>query len=121
MQVSNERFELNTLSIPPNSRVGLSYDITKDEYNVAGLPMQFNISVSASASPFYYKFDLFENVTNSSVYLEDTKKASHSFVFPATTRPGVYRLYVMVFFVFDGFKLLKISGPDYVDFEVKGM
>ena len=82
--------------------------------------MQFNITVTGSAYPFYYRFDLSENVTNSSTYLVDVKGISTSFVFPVKTSPGTYRLNVEVYFVIEGFKLMKISGPDYVDFEVKG-
>lgn len=100
-------------------RPGLYYTISKDDYNVAGLPMQFNITVSGSAYPFYFRFDLFENVTNSSAYLEDVREASKSFIFPATTPPGNYSLKVQVYFVFDMIRLMKISGPGHIEFEVK--
>ena len=81
--------------------------------------MQFNITVSDSAWPYNYKFELLENVTNSSIYLEDPIKITKNYIFDLKTKPGIYRLNLQVFFVFASIKVMKINGPSHVDFEIK--
>lgn len=82
--------------------------------------MQFNVSASDTAWPFLYKFDLSENVMNTSVSLQNFKQISYDFVFPKDTKPGIYRLKVQVYFMFDLVKIMRLSGPEGIDFEIKG-
>jgi len=95
------------------------YTISKDAYNIAGAPMQFNITVSESASPISFKFEFSENVTNSSSTAYDQLRTTKDFIFPQAVQPGIYRLNVKVFLVFNIIVLMKVDGPSYIDFEIK--
>lgn len=83
--------------------------------------MQFNVTVTDSAYPLNYRFKFQENVTDSSTWLEDVSKVTKEFIFPNTTKPGTYRLNVQVYLIFNVFEIMKINGPSYIDFDIKGM
>lgn len=82
--------------------------------------MQFNITVSDSAYPFYYKFELSENITNSTIILTDDKMVTKNYIFPKITKSDNYTLRVQVYFMFEAFKIMKVNGPSHIDFEVRG-